>query len=221
MSVFGSDGRCLMRTLQQELDDGEAEDCGRCSVCTGPRYGHPLDPRLVQLAERHLRSRGIELEIKKMAPDATGAMRKIPQDVRIEPGWSLARVGDGGWWPAVEQGLLDGCEFGDQVVGGLADLLRRAGVQVDWITAVPSVRLGEKLADLGRRLGEEVSAPFVELIARRESRPPQREMSNAAAQTANVRGAFRVVSGPPRGTGVLLDDTRGSGWTLAMNQISW
>ena len=32
----------------------------------------------------------------------------------------------------------------------------------------------------------------------------------------NVRGAFKVIAGPPRGTGLLLDDRRSSGWTLAM-----
>jgi len=35
-------------------------------------------------------------------------------------------------------------------------------------------------------------------------------------QAANVRGAFRVAGRPPAGAGVLLDDRRGSGWTLAM-----
>jgi ATP-dependent DNA helicase RecQ len=41
-------------------------------------------------------------------------------------------------------------------------------------------------------------------------------MANAAQQAANVRGAFRVTGAPPRGRGVLLDDRRSSGWTLAM-----
>jgi ATP-dependent DNA helicase RecQ len=41
-------------------------------------------------------------------------------------------------------------------------------------------------------------------------------MANAAQQAANVRGAFRVVEPPPAGVGVLLDDRRTSGWTLAM-----
>ena len=59
-----------------------------------------------------------------MAPDAAGAMRKIPEDARTEPGWALARFGDGGWWPAVERGLRDGT-FDDEVVAGLADILRR------------------------------------------------------------------------------------------------
>jgi ATP-dependent DNA helicase RecQ len=58
--------------------------------------------------------------------------------------------------------------------------------------------------------------PCLELIARREPRPPQREMANAVQQVANVRGAFTVACRPPAGPGLLLDDRRHSGWTLAM-----
>ncbi len=103
MAAFGTDGRCLMRTLQEQLDDPDAHDCGRCSVCTAPRFAEPPDAALVELAARHLRSKPVELEVKKMAPDASGAMRKIPEDARPDAGWALARTGDGGWWPAVER----------------------------------------------------------------------------------------------------------------------
>ena len=44
MARFGTDGRCLMRVLQEELDDPEADDCGRCSVCTAPRFAGAPDP---------------------------------------------------------------------------------------------------------------------------------------------------------------------------------
>ncbi len=209
MAMFGSDGRCLMRALQEELDDPAPADCGRCAVCAGPRFDRALDPALVEAAGRHLRSKPIELEVKKMAPDSAGVMRKIPEDVRVEPGWALARFGDGGWWPAIERGLGAG-EFEDDVVEAVSDLLRAAGV--DWVTIVPSVRLGKVLDRLGSRLG----VPFVGLVERVSERPPQREMANAAQQAANVRGAFRVVAPPPPGVGALLDDRRMSGWTLAM-----
>jgi ATP-dependent DNA helicase RecQ len=215
MAAFGTDGRCLMRTLQQELDDPSAGDCGRCSVCTAPRYGDPLDPALVERAERHLRARPIELETKKMAPDAAGTMRKIPEDVRIDLGWSLARIGDGGWWPAVERGWNAGA-LDHEVVVALADVLRGAGVGVGWVTSVPSARLGETLTGVAAQLAAELKVPYIDLVARREPRPQQLEMANAAQQAANVRGAFAVTGAPPKGTGVLFDDTRGSGWTLAM-----
>ena len=213
MATFGADGRCLMRVLQEELDDPDASDCGRCSVCTQPRFGRPPDPALVELAGRHLRSRPLELEVKKMAPDAAGTMRKIPEDARTEPGWALARFGDGGWWPAVERGLRDGA-FEDDVVARLAEIVRRTGAA--WITTVPSARLTGVTSRLGQRLAAELGIPHLELVKRREDRPPQREMANAVQQAANVRGAFAIAAPPPGGTGVVLDDRRHSGWTLAM-----
>jgi ATP-dependent DNA helicase RecQ len=86
----------------------------------------------------------------------------------------------------------------------------------DWVTSVPSVRLGDVLERLARRLADALAVPYVGLAARVSERPPQREMANAAQQAANVRGAFRIVTSPPPGMGVLLDDRRISGWTLAM-----
>jgi ATP-dependent DNA helicase RecQ len=54
------------------------------------------------------------------------------------------------------------------------------------------------------------------VLARADDRPPQREMANAPAQAANVRGAFAVTSELPAGPVLLVDDQRLSGWTLAM-----
>lgn len=215
MAAFGTDGRCLMRTLQEQLDDPAPQDCGRCSVCTGPRFAQPPAPGLVELAQRHLRSRPLELEVRKMAPDATGTMRRIPQDALIEAGWALARIGDGGWWPAVERGLRGG-PLDDEIVAALADVVRGTGVAVAWVTSVPSSRLGDLVVDAAQRLARELGVAHVALIERTEARPPQRDMANAVQQTANVRGAFTVTARPPPGTGLLLDDRRFSGWTLAM-----
>jgi ATP-dependent DNA helicase RecQ len=215
MERFGADGRCLMRTLQEELDDPEPSDCGRCSVCTQPRFATPPDPELVELAGRHLRSTPIELEVKKMAPNPAGQMRKIADDVRSEPGWALARFGDGGWWPAVERSLRDGA-VDAELVAGLAEMLRAAGARPAWVTPVPTIRHGDLLERLATALGGELGVPAPSLVERVAERPPQSEMANAVAQAANVRGAFRVVGTPPPGTGLLLDDRRSSGWTLAM-----
>lgn len=218
MASFGTDGRCLMRALQEELDDPAPADCGRCSVCAGPRYGTPPAPRLVEQAQRHLRSRPIVLEQRKMAPDPGGTMRKIPPGALVEPGWALARFGDGGWWPAIERGLRAG-RLDDEVAVALADALRSgagAGARADWVTSVPSARYGAVVEQLAEAVARQLGVPHVRLLQRREERPPQREMANAAQQAANVRGAFAVVVPPPPGTGVLVDDRRLSGFTLAM-----
>jgi ATP-dependent DNA helicase RecQ len=162
-----------------------------------------------------LRSRPVELDVKKMAPDVAGVMRKIPDGVRTEPGWALARFGDGGWWPAVERGLRSG-EFDADVVAALADTVRSSAVAVHWLTTVPSARLGGAIERLGERVASSLGIPSVALVRRTCERPPQRGMANAVQQAANVRGAFRVVSKPPDGVGILLDDRRTSGWTMAM-----
>jgi len=216
MAAYGTDGRCLMRVLQEELDDPDPQDCGRCAVCTSPRFATAPASGLVELAQRHLRSRPLELDAKKMAPDAkTGAMRKIPVDALVEPGWALARVGDGGWWPAVERGIRAE-RFDDEIVEALGDVLRGAGVRPAWLSVVPSKSTGGAMTDLAQRLAAHLAVPCVALVERTEPRPPQRELANAVQQAANVRGAFRIIGTPSAGTGVLLDDRRGSGWTLAM-----
>ena len=215
MASYGTDGRCLMRVLQEELDDPDPRDCGRCSVCEGPRFAQPPSPELVELAQRHLRSRPLELDVRKMAPDEAGAMRKIPEDARTEPGWALARPGDGGWWPAIERGLRAG-RMDDEIVVALAEILRSGPAPAAWITSVPSARLGDVCVDLAGRLAAELGVEHLDLIARTEERPSQREMANAVQQVANVRGAFRITAAPPPGAGILLDDRRLSGWTLAM-----
>ena len=152
-----------------------------------------------------------------MAPDAEGAMRKIPDDVRAEEGRALARLGDGGWDPLVQAGRARGAlrrrarRRGRRGRAGLGR--RRCG----WVAAIPSQRSGELVPGFARALAERLGLPFAPVLAaRRPTRPPQREMANSHQQVANVRGAFAVTGAPPPGAGLLVDDIRFSGWTLAM-----
>jgi ATP-dependent DNA helicase RecQ len=215
MASFGADGRCLMRALQEELDDPDPQDCGRCSVCAGPRYDGPLDPGLVREAIDHLRSQPLTLDAKKMAPDPEGHMRKIPAEYVVEEGRALARLGDGGWDPVLQAGLRGG-RLDDELVDAATRLVRSWKPAVGYVAAVPSDRNPGTIDDAARRLADALGLPFVALLTRTGERPPQREMSNAAQQAANVRGAFRVVADPPAGGCLLVDDVRLSGWTLAM-----
>jgi ATP-dependent DNA helicase RecQ len=215
MAAFGADGRCLMRALQEELDDPQPADCGRCAVCAGPRYDGPLDAALVREAAGLLRSRPLVLEVKKMAPAEDGAMRKLPEDVRAEEGRALARLGDGGWDPLVREGLNAG-RMPDELVQAAAAVLRGWEAPVAWVAAVPSRRAGDPVTDVARRLAQAAGLPFLPLVERAQDRPPQREMANSAQQVANVRGAFRIAADPPASPGLLVDDVRFSGWTLAM-----
>jgi ATP-dependent DNA helicase RecQ len=215
MAAFGADGRCLMRALQEELDDPSPSDCGRCAVCAGPKYAEPPAAELVREAALLLRSRPLVLEAKKMAPDESGAMKKIPEDVRAEEGRALARLGDGGWDPVVQAGRREG-RFPDELVDAAADLVRTWQMPVAWVAAVPSRRTGELVPDFARRLAGALELPFSPAVERVADGPPQREMANSAQQVANVRGQFAIAGDVPAGACLLVDDIRFSGWTLAM-----
>ena len=80
---------------------------------------------------------------------------------------------------------------------------------------MPSRRSGALVPDFARRLAGALGLPYVEALERTGDNPPQREMANSAQQVANVRGQFRVVEQPPGAPGLLVDDVRYSGWTLA------
>jgi ATP-dependent DNA helicase RecQ len=215
MAAFGADGRCLMRALQEELDDPDPQDCGRCSVCAAPRFDGPLDAVLVRDGALHLRSRPVLLEVKKMAPDGEGRMKKVPEAVRAEEGRALARLGDGGWDPLVQAGRAAG-RFDDELVAAAAESIRSWGAPLGWVTAMPSLRSGPLVPEFAERLAAALGLPFAAVLQRVTDGPPQREMANAPQQVANVRGAF-AVAGAVRSEPVLLvDDIRFSGWTLAM-----
>jgi ATP-dependent DNA helicase RecQ len=89
-------------------------------------------------------------------------------------------------------------------------------VPVAWVAAVPSRRAGDPVSDAAARLAGALGIEFRPVVSRAADRPPQAEMRNAAQQAANVRGAFAVGGDVPPGPCLLVDDTRASGWTLAM-----
>src|SRR4051812_10634194 len=216
MFAYGKDGRCLMQALQAELDDPRAAPCGRCSVCAGPRFDAPVDEALARQAYTLVRSRPIVLGVRKQTPrtaDAPG--KKIAPELQLSEGRALARAGDGGWDPLVQRGRRAG-RFDDELVEACVGLLARwrPDPAPRWVAAVPSKRSGALVPDFARRLAEALGLEYVEALERTGDNPPQREMANSAQQVANVRGEFRVTGGPAA-PGLLVDDMRYSGWTLA------
>jgi len=218
MLAYGTGDRCLMQTLQDELDDPRAEPCGRCAVCTAPRFDAPVDATLARRATALVRSRPVVLSVRKQTPrtaDAPG--RKIGLELQLEEGRALGRAGDGGWDVLVREGRRDG-RFADELVEACVDLLDRWHPRPApaWVAAIPSRRSGDLVPDLARRLAAALGVPFADVLERTGDNPPQRKMENSAQQVANVRGAFAIDGDVPTGPCLLVDDVRFSGWTLAM-----
>src|SRR4051794_41722720 len=87
MFAYGEDGRCLMEALRTELDDPHAEPCGRCAVCTQPRFDAPVDPGLAREAYGLVRSQPIVLILRRQTPrTADQPGKRIASEVQLEDG---------------------------------------------------------------------------------------------------------------------------------------
>ena len=100
MRAFAAGTGCLMRFLQQALDDPDPSDCGRCSVCTGRLPGpgaRPGDQR-VEAARAFARGSDVTIEPRKLWP--AGGTRK-GRIVGCSEGRALAFADDPGWADAL------------------------------------------------------------------------------------------------------------------------
>ncbi|HEV2811657.1 MAG TPA: RecQ family ATP-dependent DNA helicase [Solirubrobacteraceae bacterium] len=218
MLRFGSDGRCLMAALLEELDDPAAAPCGRCAVCAGPRFDAPPDAVVVERARRVLRSRPVVLSVRRQTPKtADQPGKRIKPELQVEEGRALTRAGDGAWDALIAAGRREG-RFDDELVAACAEVVTAKWSPQPvprWVAAVPSRRSSDLVPDLARRLADALGLPYADVLQRVGDNPPQREMANSSQQVANVRGQFTVAVPPPAEPGILVDDVRYSGWTLA------
>ena len=206
MARLGADGRCLMRALQEELDDPEPADCGRCAVCTGPRFDGPLDPELVRAGRAAPARAAADRRGQEDGAGRRGRDEQDPRGRRVEEGRALARLGDGGWDPLVRRAGAT-ARFADELVDAAAELVRTWGAPVAWVAAVPS-RAAGRSAGLRAPARRGASAcPSRPCSSARTTAPPQREMANAAAagrqRARRVRGDRRAAA---EGPCLLVDD---------------
>jgi len=225
MRDYAETSGCRMQFLTELLDDPADEPCGICDNCrrvgrlasgdtaaaslvdTGVFAPFDPDPDALRRAADFLRHRPIVLSAKKQG---------IPVDERSEVGQALAVWGDDGWGREIERGKYGDGRFGDHLVAALAELLAtwQPEQAPTWVAAVPSNRSGDLVADVARRLADQLGLPFADVVVRVDDRPPQESMANSAYQRANVDGAFAVAADVSAGAVLLVDDLIDSGWTL-------
>jgi ATP-dependent DNA helicase RecQ len=216
MEEYGRDGRCLMESLRTELDDPGAEPCGRCSVCTEPRYDGELDRALALQALDMLRARPIEIEPRLSTPTAVGGFKKIPRDEQLEPGRALSLINDAGWGRLVRKGRWENERFDDELVEAAAALIGNWKPQPapDWVAAVPSRRHPDLVPDFAERLAKAIGLPYSPALALVKDTKEQGSLENSRQQFLNVQGAFAVErSALGTGAALLVDDTVVSRWT--------
>jgi ATP-dependent DNA helicase RecQ len=225
LEYLTTDG-CLMAFLRRQLDDPELAGlddpaqvaCGRCQRCTGHGPPATVDNQLVAAAIRFLRDQDVTLAPRRQWP--TGAAvgnRTIPESQRAEPGRALGEATDAGWGPLLADLLTGDQPLPHPVIEGLARLLGRWEWEQPptWVTLIPSRTRPILVRDLAGQAGRLLGLPVHEVLQRvRPHARPQAELANSFHQYHNAHDAFAITSTVPNGPVLLVDDVRGSGWTL-------
>lgn len=224
MRSFAAGQGCLMRFLQQALDDPEPSDCGRCSVCTGrlPRPGaRPGDER-VEAARVFARGREVAIEPRKLWPSGVGRRGRI---VGCNEGRALAFADDPGWAEAL--GPLFGAQDGpapEQVLEGVVDLLgrwrRSWGARPVAVVPMPSALHSRLVHSVASHVASVGRLPLLDAL--RLAQAATGELPGAdAASGARVAALLRTLAlqpgvEVPAGPLLLVDARYRSGWSATV-----
>ena len=223
LEYLATDG-CLMAFLRRQLDqlagldDPAPPPAAAASAAPATAPPPPSAHELVAAAIRFLRDQDVTLPPRRQWPaGAPVATRTIPEARRAEFGRALGEATDAGWGPLLADLLTGDQPLPHQVVEGLARLLGRWGWEQPptWVTFVPSRHRPGLVQDLADHAGRLLGVPVHEVVRRVRPRArPQAELANSFHQYRNAHDAFAVTGAVPPGPVLLVDDVRGSGWTL-------
>ncbi len=221
--AYSHTSECQMAFIARELDDIAATDrCGVCANCLGPAFNASPNPATVKAAEAFLGAQQHRILPRKMLPSGvlTELARRIGEDLQTEEGRALSIWGDGGWSKSVRSGkYLDGY-FSDDLVAEATRFIKTQWQPIPaptWVTAVPSPRRPELVADFAQRLADSLGLPYLEVLGYRTPPEEQKSMQNSSKQFLNIYTTLkvnnsRVQSGPV----LLVDDMVDSRWTLTI-----
>jgi len=217
MERYAGGQQCLMQFLRAELDDPDAQPCGRCAVCTEPRFTSFGLATLAQDALEHIRNRPIELQPRKVWMGSRSG--RIPLERRAEVGRGLSEYDDPGWGRLVARGKWRDGRYADDLVEACVGLVSewQPDPAPRWVTAVPSLERPRLVPDFAERLANALGLPFVAAVSKSRHTAPQKTMENSAQQADNLLDAFAVRQERVLPHVVLLvDDIRDSGWTMTV-----
>jgi ATP-dependent DNA helicase RecQ len=217
---------CRMEFLRRQLDDPDAQPCGRCDRCTSTPYADAVAEESLAAARGELARAGVEIEPRKMWPTGLESVGlplkgKIAADEASEPGRALARWSDLGWGPRLRQ-LLRAEGSADSVPVDVFNAMLIVLRDWDWAQRPDSVVVVDSharealLLDLGKRIADAGRLDFLG-VATRAHATGTASTVNSAQRVKALHGAFDVSGLDVSGRTVLLvDDVARSGWTLAL-----
>ncbi|QKW09617.1 RecQ family ATP-dependent DNA helicase [Streptomyces sp. NA04227] len=245
MREYARTDTCRMEFLRRQLDDEEAEPCGRCDNCSGPRFDSAVSAAALGTAKGELVRAGVEVEPRKMWPTGLSAVGidlkgRIPAGEQAEVGRALGRLSDIGWGNRLRPLLTGQASDGpvpDDVAGAVVDVL------ADWakgpggwasgtaeapprpvgVVAMASASRPALISSLAARIAEVGRLPMLGSLT---YQPGGEELlasrSNSAQRLRALDSALALPTdlnsalASAQGPVLLVDDFTETGWTLAM-----
>jgi ATP-dependent DNA helicase RecQ len=225
---------CRMEFLRRQLDDPDADRCGRCDNCTGRHWPHAVPESGVAAARARLLRPGVEVEPRKMWPSGmrdlgiSGASGKIPAGLLAETGRALGRLTDIGWGATLRQLLADGSPDGpvsDQVLDGVVKVLAAWGWDERPIAVItlPSHSRPALIGSLGERIARVGRLGYLGSLGYATPDGPGPRRHNSAQWLAALWSALTIpdtvrqaLDAGPAGPVLLVDDRMDTGWTMTV-----
>ena len=217
MRSFARGEGCLMRFLQEALDDPAPTDCGRCSVCTGmlPPPGARPSAERVEAARVFARGRDVVIEPRKMWPSGVGRKGRI---VGCEEGRAMAFADDPGW--TTELRSLRDEPAPPAVLDGLVAVLTRWrsgwGKRPVAVVPMPSLAHGRLNRSLAEHIGAVGKLPVIDALGRSGPTVAPDAPSGAKVSALTAGMQRRLGVDVPKGPVLLIDAQYRSGWSMTV-----
>ena len=222
MRSFAGGRACLMRFLQEALDDPDPSDCGRCSVCTGQLPGpgaRPGDAR-IEAARVFARGRDVIIEPRKLWPSGGRAGRK-GRITGCSEGRALAFADDPGWADVLRPlfAAPDG-PAPAQVLDGVVKLLgrwrRSWGGRPVAVVPMPSAMHSRLIDSVASHVAAVGRLPRVDALQLTGPGPDADAASGAKVAALFESLALRPAAQIPAGPLLLIDARYRSGWSATV-----
>lgn len=204
---------CLMKFLQNTLNDPHPQDCNQCANCTSP-IGSQFSHQNGLNASEFLKKNDIVFTPRKQESPS----KKIPPELRAKEGRILSRWADAGWGRVVSDNKHKGY-FEDNLVDAIVELIKKWNPTPfpKYIVCVPSLNHPDLVPNFAKRVATKLNIPFIDVVQKIKQNQPQKMMNNSYHQVENLRGVFQILDNILKNEPVfLLDDAVDSGWTVTV-----
>jgi ATP-dependent DNA helicase RecQ len=209
---------CLMRFLQQALDDPDPQPCGRCSVCTGelPAPGAHPHPDVVAAAARYFRGQDVVVEPRKIW--ASGLPGRKGRIGFLAPGRALAFADDPAWADELGRLWQRDAPASPEVLAAMVQVLKRWSQSWQRPVAVvpmPSRSYPTLVGSVASHLADVGRLPLVDALAVSGPAP-----AVDASSSTRANDLLRTTTLQPGvafdGPVLLVDDRIRSRWTITV-----